>query len=194
MSGRALVAVFVGGKSRRMGTPKGLLKAPRSGLPIVDHLVSVAAEAGLDVVLVGEATPYAGLAKRVPRLCDVPPRAGPLGGLHAAVRHAVDHGYAHVIAVACDMPFVTAEALTELAEYPSDATVLARRRMADGPWEPMLARYQARSLADVLDTAIADGQRSFQGLFASIAVERLPPIAAVDRALRDWDTPGDIGA
>ena len=92
------------------------------------------------------------------------------------------------------MPFVSDEALAELLVHRSDAAVLAPRRSADGPWEPMLARYDVAALVDVLDAALADGQRSFQRFFGSLDVEPLPVSPAVAHALRDWDTPEDIGA
>ena len=194
MSGRPLLAVFVGGKSRRMGTHKGLLEDPRSGLPILEHLVSLARDAALPVVLVGDAAPYDALAEGVPRIPDEPRGAGPLAGLHAALRYARRARRTHVIAVACDMPFVSEEALNEIVSHRSEAAVLAPRRGDDGPWEPMLARYHAAALVDVLGAALAEGQRSFQQFFSSLEVEALPLSSAIDHALRDWDTPDDIGA
>lgn len=194
MPTRPLLAVFVGGKSRRMGAPKGLLEAPGSGSPIVEHLVSLASEVGLEVVLVGDAAAYGDLAEGVPRIADEPPGAGPLAGLHAALRHAVESGAAHMIAVACDMPFVSVEALTELADHVSSAAVVAPRSGPGEPWEPMMARYDAAALVGVVDAALGDGCRSFQQLFATLHVEPLHLSAPIARALRDWDTPEDIGA
>ena len=194
MSAGPLLAVFVGGKSRRMGTPKGLLEAPGSGSSILEHLVSLGREVGLDVVLVGDATPYEGLAKGVARIPDEPPGAGPLGGLRASLRYAVQEHLSHVVAVACDMPFVSVETLSELAEHPSDSVVLSPRRDPAAPWEPMLARYDASALVGVLDASLERGHRSFRLLFASLEVEPLPLSPAVERALRDWDTPEDVGA
>lgn len=177
-----------------MGTPKGLLEAPSIGSSILEHLVSLGRQAGFPVALVGDAAPYAALAKGVPRIDDDPPGAGPLAGLHAALRYAARGQTARVIAVACDMPFISLEALTELAEHPSDAAVIAARRAPGAPWEPMLARYDAPALIDILTSALGNGCRSFQQFFASLGVEPLRLSPAVDRALRDWDTPDDIGA
>ena len=84
-----MLAIFVGGKSRRMGQHKGLLPIPEGSGPIVESLVDCAREAGFEPVLVGEATPYAHLAVGVTRIGDEPGNAGPLGGLRAALRHAV---------------------------------------------------------------------------------------------------------
>lgn len=187
-----LLAIFVGGKSRRMGRHKGLLFVPGGSGPILEELLRVGRAAGLDPVLVGDATPYQDLAEGVICVEDDPPGAGPLAGLQAALRRASSTGRSHVIAIACDMPYVTAEALEQVRDHQSEAAVVAPRRGPDAPWEPMLARYDVVRLADVLANAISGGQRSFQKLFASIEVEALPLTPTVERALEDWDTPDDI--
>jgi molybdopterin-guanine dinucleotide biosynthesis protein A len=175
-----------------MGRHKGLLSAPGDSGPILEQLLRVGRAAGLDPMLVGDAAPYRHLAEGVICIEDDPPGAGPLAGLQAALRHASSTGHSHVIAIACDMPYVTAEALERVRDHRSDATVVAPRRGPDAPWEPMLARYDAAGLADVLANAISRGQRSFQKLFASIEVEPLPLTPTIERALEDWDTPDDV--
>ncbi len=187
-----LLAIFVGGKSRRMGEHKGLLSIPGSSEPILEALVQRGREAGFATVLVGEATPYAQLAEGVLRLDDDPPGAGPLAGLNAAIRHALKTRQSQLVAIACDMPFVSPEALAEARHHVSTAIVVAPKRAPGAPWEPMLARYDAVRLADPLAEAISRGERSFQKLFASIEVEALPLSKAVARALDDWDCPEDV--
>ena len=189
-----LLAIFVGGKSTRMGTPKGLLEAPGGSESIVEALVQKGRDAGLLPVLVGEATPYAGIESDVPRIDDEPPGAGPLAGLNAAVRHAIRHGHPSVVAVACDMPHIEVALLERLASHESEAAVVAPRLREDAPWEPMLARYQPGRLASVLDGEIAKGTRSFQRLFAALQVELFPLTPEVARALEDWDTRDDVSA
>jgi molybdopterin-guanine dinucleotide biosynthesis protein A len=56
----------------------------------------------------------------------------------------------------------------------------------------MLARYDAARLADLVEQAILQGQRSFQQLFSLAEVEPLPLSSAIERALEDWDTPEDV--
>ena len=192
MPGNALLAVFVGGQSRRMGTPKGLLLTPGSSEPILEAIVRHGRDAGLHLALVGEATPYAGLARGVLRIADDPPAAGPLGGLNAALGHAIHHGHPNVIAVACDMPHLSASVLDSLANHVSEAPILAPRRDRTAPWEPLLARYDADQVAPVLRDSIAAGVRSFQTLFSSLEVEALPLTRELERALDDWDTPDDL--
>lgn len=177
-----------------MGRPKGLLEAPGTGASILESLVSCGRQSDFEVALVGDAEPYTELVVDVPRIADDPPGAGPLAGLHGVLCYAVQRRTKHVVAVACDMPFVSMEALAELTSHPSGALIVAPRRAPEDPWEPMLARYDAPGLANVLDAALGDGCRSFQKLFASVEVEALPLTAALTRALEDWDAPEDIGA
>lgn len=192
MPASPLLAIFVGGKSRRMGADKGLLPMPGTGEPIVEALVRVAREAGFEPVLVGAAEPYSDLAEGVSRLADDPPGAGPLAGLYAALRHGLRTGRHQLVAVACDMPHLSREALEHLRNHRSSAVVVAARRSAEAPWEPMFARYDALRLSDTLGDAISRGERSFQKLFASIEVDELPLSDAVERALDDWDYPEDV--
>jgi molybdopterin-guanine dinucleotide biosynthesis protein A len=175
-----------------MGEHKGLLPIPGGSEPILEALIRRGHEAGLLPVLVGEATPYEHLALGVARIDDEPPGAGPLAGLHAVLRHASSAGHLHVIAIACDMPYVSPEALGQVRDHPSHAAVVASRRGIDAPWEPMLARYDAARLADLVEQAILQGQRSFQQLFSLAEVEPLPLSSAIERALEDWDTPEDV--
>ena len=175
-----------------MGRHKGLLPIPGSSEPILEALVRRGRDAGFEPVLVGDATPYAQLAEGVIRLDDDPPGAGPLAGLNAAVQYAVTTHRSRLVAVACDRPFVYSEALVEALHYQSEAIVVAPKQAADAPWEPMLARYDPRRLAEPLSKAISQGQRSFQALFASLEVEALPLSEAVVRALEDWDHPEDL--
>ena len=145
-----------------------------------------------DALWHGDAAPYASIAPDVPRVDDRPRGAGPLGGLGGALHFAQSVGRSRLIAVACDMPYVTSPVLRLLASHPSEADVVAPRRAGDAPWEPMLARYEVARVAAVLDEALVRGQRSFQSLFENLAIEALPVTPDVRRALTDWDIPQDV--
>lgn len=194
MTRHARLAIFVGGGSTRMGRPKGLLSTPGGGPPIVARLIDIGGKADLHPFFVGDSRAYQALpsAAETPRVDDDPADAGPLGGLRAALRFAQAHGGTHVVSVACDMPFVTVEVLRALRDEESLAPVVAPRRHADAPWEPMLARYQAASVLPVLERSLLAGDRSFQRLFARLEVDPLEATASVLRALDDWDTPHDV--
>lgn len=175
------------------GAAKGLLPAPDSGEPLVVRLRRLAESLDLRCILVGAAPAYAGLG--LPLIADEPPGIGPLGGLRALLLAAES---APVIALACDLPFVSRELLARLsavdAGESSDSlragmdVVAAKRQQR---WEPLCARYNP-SVLPVLDAALTQGERSFQGLLRRLRVHelRLPP--EQEHELGDWDTPEDL--
>lgn len=186
------LAIFVGGKSMRMGTPKGLLRLPGGGPTILQHLADLGAQSDLGPFLVGDAEAYADVAPDLPRVEDDPQGIGPLGGLRASLRFAKVAGAKQMIAVACDMPYLDGPTLRALAEHADTAPVVAACRHEGAPWEPMLARYDVAAVTPVLDEALSSKERSFQRLFARFEVAAMSSDASVMRALRDWDTPDDV--
>lgn len=181
-----LFGVMVGGRSSRMGSPKGLLRHPTEAITLVERAVQLARTLDLDVVLVGDATPYRALMPDVAALDDAPAGVGPLGGLRALMLRA---GPRPVVALACDMPFVTRETLRRLVEHPSTAPALCPRRGVDAPWEPLCARYDAALALPAADATLAAHERALQRWLARLPVE----VFDVDPAeLDDWDAPGDV--
>lgn len=175
------------------GIPKGLLPAPDSGEPLVVRLRRQAESLGLRCVLVGAAKAYAGLG--MPLLVDDPPGIGPLGGLRALLAAAES---APVLALACDLPFVSRELLAQLLT-PGDEErdgsssagidVVAARRQ--DLWEPLCARYNS-SVLPVLNAALSEGVRSFQGLLRRLRVHELQLLPGQQFELGDWDSPEDM--
>lgn len=176
------------------GVAKGLLPAPDSGEPLVTRLRRLADSLGLRCVLVGSSPAYAQLG--LPMLADDPAGIGPLGGLRALLQAAES---APVLALACDLPFVSQELLGRLAGIfaPDGAgiaapvDVVAARRQER--WEPLCARYHA-SVLPVLSAALSQGERSFQGLLRRLRVQELPLQPAQELELTDWDTPEEVAA
>ena len=168
------------------GAPKGLLAAPDTGEPLVLRALRIARSLALDVAVVGDASPYHHLLGDAPVLDDERPRSGPLGGLCALLAWAAERP---VIALACDLPYVTVDDLRALRDHPSDAAVVAARRSLEAPWEPLLARYDAARVLPVARGRLRRDERALQGLLVDAGV--------VDAGLRaaacdDWDTPEDV--
>jgi len=184
---RPIAGIFVGGQGRRMnGLVKGLLRAP-SGEGLVQRWCRLFETLEIDVVLVGEGIAYAALG--LEHIPDVPGGIGPLGGLVALLAHARGRD---VIAVACDMPFVSAPLIRKLAQFDSQGPVVSALR--DGRWEPFFARYRGdQPLARAREQA-ASGHHSLQRLLETLGALRLPLADDEAEQLRDWDEPGDIGA
>ena len=179
------------------GRPKGLLVAP-SGDAIVTRTIALCRDARLDVVFVGDATAYTPIAPDVRALADDPPGIGPLGALCALLAHATSVGARHAVAIACDMPYVTAPLLSKLlhvslvVQAAHDAPILAPRRH-DGArgWEPLFARYEASRVLAIARARALRGAHALQGLLDDAGARELI-LDDDDRVLlRDWDTPGD---
>jgi molybdopterin-guanine dinucleotide biosynthesis protein A len=176
-----IVGIFVGGRGLRMGgVDKGLLQ--HEGETLITRLLRACD--GFDVVLVGRADAYAEL--ELPRVADDPPGIGPIGGLAGLLDHAAGRGESTVLALACDLPFITAELVRRLAEHESSAEVIAPS--VDDVWQPLAARYRTHPALAATRVAIAAGEHSLQAVLRQLAIE---PIAIDPRELRDWDTPED---
>lgn len=183
---RILAGIFVGGASSRMhGRPKGLLPSPGGGPPLVERWRRMFELAGIAHVLVGRRTDYGDIPIAV--IEDEPPGIGPLGGLAGLLRAG---RAGQVIAVACDMPFVTDELVRRLIDHPSTAAAVAPRR--EGRWEPLFARYDAARALPVVLRRVAGPSHSLQGVLDELSAEELVLSAEERPRLRDWDTPRDM--
>lgn len=92
-NGPILGAVLAGGRSSRFGSDKAM--ALLDGRTLLDHARAGLAPHAAEVVICGRS---GGLPDR-PR-----PDMGPLGGLNAALHHALSHGFIGVLTTGCDMP------------------------------------------------------------------------------------------
>lgn len=183
------LAVVAGGQGRRLsGAPKGLLSL--HGRTVLDWLLDLAPLFS-DVVLVANAPgPYARFGLRT--VADVVPDRGAPGGVHAAL---VSARTGWVLAVACDMPFVSPAVVRVLLEARSpelDAVCFT----AGGRVEPLLAVYRT-ALSGPWGEALRQGNPSLRELLASYRARLLPEetLRAVDpelRSLVNVNTPEDL--
>lgn len=187
-----LVGIFVGGRGRRMGgLAKGLLSVPRSAETLLERLLRICGEAlgPHPSVLVGEAASYAGFGLEI--LEDTPAGVGPLGGL-CALLDAGNRRSRPVIALACDMPFVTSALLTRVAAHAPGAAVVAPR--PDGIWQPLAARYAPELALPAACEALANGEHALYRVIERLGARAVElPLEPADLLLlRDWDEPADI--
>lgn len=180
-----LLGVLVGGQGRRMGgVDKASLRTPDGSETLLARLLRIGRSQQLECVVVGGAA-----RPDVRVLADRPAGAGPIGGLHALLEYA---GERSVIALACDMPYVSAALVARLASAVSSAPVLAARDPQVGKWQPWFARYAAPAAIGPVREAIARSERSLQRVFAGMAIEEFVLDPEQHALLRDWDEPGDI--
>jgi molybdopterin-guanine dinucleotide biosynthesis protein A len=139
------------------------------------------------VVLVGRADAYAALGLRAIEDDAAARGQGPLAGLAALLDYARGGG---VIAIACDMPYVTGTMVAHLASYAPDAAAVAPRE--DRVWSPLFARYDSARLAAVAHATLAAGVRAMHAVLDACDARELPLSREERAALRDWDAPGDL--
>src|SRR5947209_3261783 len=99
--------ILAGGRSRRMGRDKALLRI--EGETLLERTVRVTRALADEVIVVGR--PRLEGPGGVLRLEDERPDSGPLGGLYTGLRHASN---AVTIVVACDLPNVETAVLRRL--------------------------------------------------------------------------------
>lgn len=121
---------------------------------------------------------------------------GPLAALAAGMRRLAGTGFGGpVLLVACDMPFLTADLLTLVAEELGSAQ--AAVPLSGGRLQPLAACYAA-SVLPVADRLVAAGRLSMRSFLEEIDVHQVDseswsPLAGPE-ALTDVDTPADLRA
>lgn len=168
---RVLGAILAGGKSTRFGADKAA--ALVDGRALLDHVAGALAAQTDALLLCGRAWP--GLTD----IADRPaPDLGPLGGLCAALRHAADAGYGHVLTAGCDV----------LPVPPSLRETLSGQGAAIVAGQPLFGWWPA-GLADLLDAHLAKGSdRSIRGWVAACGAR----VVAIDTPLANLNTPADL--
>lgn len=176
------LVVQAGGRGTRLGgVPKGLLRL--DGERLIDRLLRLG-EGWPAWVVANDARAYEGVA--APLVGDVVPGRGAPGGVVTGLLVAATPW---VLTVACDMPFVTREAMQALLDARrEDADVVCYLR--GGRLEPLLALYR-RSLAREW-LARLDAGPSLQQLIRDARFVALTP--PEPRLLDSVNTPADATA
>jgi molybdopterin-guanine dinucleotide biosynthesis protein A len=176
--------VLAGGGSTRFGRDKALVEI--GGTPMLLRMRALLGDITKDVHVIAGPHKYAALG--VTSIGDRWEGQGPLAGIITALQTTLETGSGAEwnLIIGCDMPFLTRELLTYLAEraHASGAEVVAPRS-AQG-LEPLCACWRTRAAAGL--------QRTFEGGTRKIteAMKRLQ-MEVVDEA--DWkrfDTPGRL--
>ncbi len=185
-------AVLAGGRSMRMGVDKTLL--PVDGEALVARVAAAVGEVCAHTIVVTnrpEALADAGLPSDVRVLTDEIPYQGPLGGLVTALAEAPDEW---VLAVAADMPHVSAAVVRALWEARDGADVVVP--VTDKGPEPLLALY-SRACLPVARTVLASGRRRLVAVFREVTVVEVPvdSLRGVDPGLKSFlnvNTPEEL--
>ena len=168
----ATIMILAGGNGARMGgVDKALLRWGERSL--LDAIAAEAHSAAQEVLIVGSVVSCPQGAAIVE---DIFGAHGPLGGLHAGLSAA---RFERCLAVACDMPFVTAEVMRGLLRL-GDGYDAAVPRAADG-LHPLLAAY-SRACLPCIETQLRNGDRRMRSFFDRVSLRWIK-----DDELRPFD-------
>jgi molybdopterin-guanine dinucleotide biosynthesis protein A len=156
---KAGLAAFIltGGKSSRMGEDKARLQL--GGQTLLEIAIEKAKAVSTTVGIVGSREKFG-----VDAIEDVFPNCGPLGGIHAALKHS---SWDLNLILAVDTPFVEAAFLPFLAQQAeaSKATVTVART-SDG-FQPLCAIYR-RNFRDMAEIALKEHRYKIDALFSVV--------------------------
>ena len=187
-------AIFAGGQSRRMGTDKAALRLGESTL--LEQTAQMALDAALPVLIVGRARPHNWLLSTA-FAEDSIPGLGPLGGLQTALQTT----QSPVLALACDLPLLTTEALRWLRMQPEEWQAGQGSQIGqgkphglivvnEGRWEPLFSVYRPECLP-LIEARLAAGRRSLHGLIEAGQFAFVPAPDWLSAQLVNVNTPED---
>lgn len=182
-------AVLAGGKSSRMGTDKALLPIVPGGPPLLRVVLDRVGVVADEVLVVANERPGYG-EFGVSVVPDRFPESGTLGGIATAIGEAA---HAHVLVVACDMPFLNVGLLRSMAEAPRDYDVLVPRlpgesRQGSGFVMQTLHAIYGQPCLPAIERRLLAGRRQVIGFFEDVRVRtvELDEVRRFDPALRSF--------
>lgn len=180
------VAILAGGQSRRLGTDKAVVEF--GGMTLLERAARTALAAGLPVLVAGRSCPDIWPLPTVDFVPDAIPNRGPLGGLQAALFHAA----CPVLALACDMPLLTPDALrwlsTQSAAHSGEHGLAV---LNNAQWEPLFSVYTPTCLP-LVETRLAAGRLSLHGLIEAGNFGRADAPEWVTTQLVNINTPEEL--
>ncbi|RME98275.1 MAG: molybdenum cofactor guanylyltransferase [Chloroflexi bacterium] len=182
------VAILAGGRSKRMGRDKAFLTV--GGVPVIERVIARVRSLTDDLFIStnnGEKYRRFGL----PTVPDVIPDKAALGGIYSAICAAK---YAHVLVVACDMPFLNRPLLKHLIRLAPTADVVTPRIHTTQP-ETLHAVY-AKACLPAIEAKLAANRLRIIGFFDDVTVRYLeaPEISQFDpqfHSFLNMNTPDD---
>lgn len=189
MSKNVVTVIQAGGRSRRMGRDKGLVRL--GDRPLIEHVLGRVSGLTAGVwITTNRPEAYAYLG--VPLAGDEIPGAGALFGLRTAFR-TVSNEY--VLLVGCDMPFLQPPLLVHLLSLTLEGDVVVPHW--GGFDQPLCALYHRERCLAAVEVALAGGRRQMTSWYGAVHVRRVPPaeVARHDpqgRSFFNVNTPGDL--
>jgi molybdopterin-guanine dinucleotide biosynthesis protein A len=156
--------LLAGGESRRMGRDKATIQF--DGRPLWERQLELLRALGPEKLFVSARTKPDWLPIDAELLLDDPPSRGPLSGLTKALTAIRT---THLVALAIDMPFMTAEQIRRLSSRCREGCGAVP--MIGARAEPLGAIYPAEAAADFAD-ALAGSNFSLQTIVRKLVADK----------------------
>ena len=183
------VAILAGGQSSRMGRDKAFIEI--AGQPLIERILGRVGSLGGETILIAnQPEDYRHLG--LPLYPDVLPGKSNLGGLYTALTNA---RHEHVLALACDMPFLNRDLLAYLLSLRDGYDVVAPLNRTGYP-QSMHAVYGKGCLQPIRRRLEAD-QLKVIGFYDDVRVREVGD-DEIDRfdperlSFFNVNTPGDL--
>jgi molybdopterin-guanine dinucleotide biosynthesis protein A len=176
--------VLAGGRSRRMGRDKALLRV--RGETLVERALGTMRHVVSDVAIVGDRPDLAHFAEIVP---DAASGVGPVAGLVAGTGHCMREW---ALFMPVDVPQMSAETLTQMLDAARETDALGLVPLADGVPQPLCVVLH-RTLHDALARQMLSGERKVLRALEGAAGARLifMPVRGLDQ-FANLNTPEDV--
>lgn len=145
--------ILAGGKSRRMGVNKSLLKI--GSRTIIERTVELMNGLFPSVLLISNTSEeYKFLGLKIYK--DIYKNIGPLGGIHSGLKHS---GTEKNFIISCDMPFVNKSVIEFIINYKTDKPVTIAK--ADGFIQQLCGVYSKNILPNI--ETIIKAEKNIEG-------------------------------
>jgi molybdopterin-guanine dinucleotide biosynthesis protein A len=179
-------AILAGGKSKRMGEDKALVKIRNTTL--IERAVQAMKPVISRPMIITNA-PEKFNYLNLPLYHDVIPNLGPLGGIYTALNYATDN---YVLVMACDLPNVTTRIIQELWNRGGRQDILVLD--AGFGLEPLCAVYSKRCIPIIKDQ-IEKGELKVTDFFPKMQKVEVLKLKEIDDSLSgrflNVNTPAD---
>jgi molybdopterin-guanine dinucleotide biosynthesis protein A len=180
--------VLAGGKSTRMGRDKAIVSL--NGRTLLETALDAARSVALEVFILGSSELYGRYGTVI---ADIFPGCGPLGGIHAALKHSKTE---RNLILAVDTPFLSNRLLAYLEERARESGAMVTAPEINGYPQPLCAIY-SRDFLPIAEQALQEGNYKIVPLFPKqrtslICQSELQRFAFTAEMFENLNTPEDL--
>jgi molybdopterin-guanine dinucleotide biosynthesis protein A len=177
--------VLAGGKSLRMGTDKGLIKA--KGKMLIEHVIDAMKPLVNDIILVSNEKKYDQLGHR--RVEDEFQNYGPLAGLYSGLKHSKSESN---LVLSCDVPSIQTKVLKKLIEI-DDSSYDVVQVESQHQTMPLIALYKKSCMKTFL-TLLQKNERRLRFAVNQMHTKTLVLDSKWQELVRNFNTKEDLKA